>query len=173
MNGEDQVQDDINEQEQQREFERIQVQDRMILKERAKAKVRQGMSTVADKIPGSEKLQKDIEKISGEKHSTNTWIIALLIALTKDLIDIGTIGATFIVNWVVDPCIWLAMMFLFGWKRQLAKKLVIWGVTALLKIVPIPLEDFIPWWTLSILLLYLTSDFRAKGAEHRVKKANK
>ncbi|PIX92390.1 hypothetical protein COZ26_02075 [Candidatus Kuenenbacteria bacterium CG_4_10_14_3_um_filter_39_14] len=163
MNGEDQVQDDINEQEQRREFERERMRDRMLKK---------GMSGIAGKALGAsgaarlagkeglnklnKALGKGAKKIKAQEHSMSGWIAALILAVIKDLLDIGTIELASWLDWIVDIAIGVAMFYLFGKSIKLTRKLITSGGAMIAEI--IPGLGFLPIWTLAVVYMYLKSE---------------
>lgn len=148
-------------QEQRREFSREQ------LKSRA---ARQGLSKTGGDVArgagkalaGKEglkrfesKLGKGSRGIEGQEHSQGVWIIALLLAVVKDLLDIGTIELLSGIDWIVDALIGVSMFFMFGRAMSLSRKLISAAGPMIAEM--IPGLGFLPIWTLSVLYLWLKS----------------
>ncbi|PIW95871.1 hypothetical protein COZ84_01190, partial [Candidatus Kuenenbacteria bacterium CG_4_8_14_3_um_filter_39_15] len=101
-------------------------------------------------------LGKGAKKIKAQEHSMSGWIAALILAVIKDLLDIGTIELASWLDWIVDIAIGVAMFYLFGKSIKLTRKLITSGGAMIAEI--IPGLGFLPIWTLAVVYMYLKSE---------------
>ena len=149
MNGDEQVRQDEIEQEQRRQFAAAQLKDR----------AKQSAKTMASKA-GMEKFEKALGKgaknIKVQKHGMAAWVVAIILAVAKDLLDIGTIELASGIDWIVDIVIGVSMFFLFGRSLKLTRKLITSGGAMIAEM--IPGVGFLPVWTLAVVYMYLKSE---------------
>ena len=109
-------------------------------------------------------LGKGVKKIKTDKAAQRgvaVWIIAILVALTKDMIDMGNLEINSGWDWVIDVLIGVFMFWAFGRSVKLARKLIVTALTTAAEAIPI--LGFGWWWTLSVLYLF----WKAQGAGER------
>ena len=149
----DQVEQDKIEQQQHRDFAKMQMKDR--IKQDGLAKTGAGMIKGAGKAMGELDKKGLIKgtKIKAKEHRIGAWIIAIILAVAKDLLDIGTIELASGVDWIVDIVIGVTMFFLFGKSMKLTRKLIVSIGSTIAEVVPG--LGFLPVWTLSVMYLYL------------------
>ena len=164
MNGDNQAEIDKIEQEQAREFAREQMAQRAAEAggrgKFAADSAGKSAKALMDKAVAGElakKLkEKGFRKIKAQEHSMAGWIIAILLAMTKDLMDIGLLEMASFIDWVVDIIIGVSLFFLFGRSMKLARRLAGSLGPTILEIVPG--LGFLPIWTIAVLIMWFNSE---------------
>lgn len=162
MNGDEQVRQDEIEQEQRRQLAAAQMKDRM---------GKEGFArTGAGMVKGGGRALKDLEKRGGilskgkkvkvpsraKAYSAATWMILLILAVAKDLLDLGTIELFSVLDWLVDIGLGIIFFVALGRSMKLTTRLMRAVGPTILEV--IPGVGFLPIWTLSVLYLYLKSE---------------
>jgi len=105
-----------------------------------------------------------------DSHRTEVFFIALVFALTKDLIDIGFFELISWIDWTIDLFIIITLrIFLFGkgrWKVRIA----LWIIGPLEMI---PVFGFLPAWTCCVLYAWYKSKKRASDSKRQLEELNK
>jgi len=160
MNGDNQVAQDEREKEYARQLD----MDKMKEGRTNKGEMANGIAGHLGEKKNFDKLEKTLgkkgKKIKAKKHSQSVWIIGIILALVKDLLDTGTIELASVIDWIVDAIIGIVFFFLFGKSIKLTRRLAVEILTTIAEAIPI--SGFMWWWTLSVVYLYFKSQHQSK-----------
>ncbi|MFH1938377.1 MAG: hypothetical protein ABIJ60_02475 [Patescibacteria group bacterium] len=161
MNGNNQAEED----RQQQEYARQLALDRTKGSQANGGGMAGGIAGQMSKKKNFNKIEKALgkkgKKIKAKEHSSAVWIIAIIIALVKDLLDVGTIELASGVDWIVDIIIGVIFFFLFGKSIKLTRRLAVTILTVIAEAIPI--SGFMWWWTLSVVYLYFKSQHQSES----------
>ncbi|HOZ36616.1 MAG TPA: hypothetical protein PLR18_02180 [bacterium] len=106
-----------------------------------------------DKFKGA--LGKGEGKIEAQEHSAGGWILGLMLAIAKDLLDMSTMETLSGVDWIIDAMLGVGLFFLFGKSAKLGAKLIRSAGPAILEM--IPGLGFLPIWSISVAYIFFKS----------------
>ncbi len=109
------------------------------------------------------------KKIKKERFDGLTYYSALILALTKDLIDVlslGSIGT--IMAFIVNPLLTIILWRAGSSKAEgMLKRMVLINTFEF-----IPFVNILPWWTIMIIKMKIDRDNRIRTLERRLRKVN-
>ena len=100
-------------------------------------------------------LGKGAAKVETQDHSMAGWMLGLILAVAKDLLDMGTIETLSWFDWIIDIILGVGLFFLFGRSVSRGRKLIANIATTILEV--IPGIGFLPCWTMSVAYMYFKS----------------
>jgi hypothetical protein len=168
MNGEDQVAEDQARQQEQREqeykYQRQLVSDRN-RQNMVRGNIGANAATIGrevgkladketfDKFKGV--LGKNDAKFKATDRSTEIWMLALGLAIAKDLLDIVTVEALSGFDWIIDLLFGAALYILLGTSVKKGARFLKSIGPAILEAIPV--LGFLPFWSLTVAYLYFKS----------------
>ena len=100
-----------------------------------------------------QRLGKEGADIKAQQHSGGAWLVALLLAIAKDLLDVGTLQFGMIFNFFVNAL--AAVVFFVMFRRSVSVTRRLLSVLFSFIGESVPILGFLPLWTLSVLYLYM------------------
>lgn len=97
-------------------------------------------------------LGKGAAKVEAQEHSMAGWMMGLLLAVAKDLLDMGTIEMLSGFDWILDIILGVGLFFLFGKSVSRGRKLITSIGATILEAIPV--IGFLPCWTMSVAYMY-------------------